>query len=323
LANTAGVNLTISGASETIGSLAGGGATGGNVTLSASLVTGSNNNSTSFGGLANGTGGLTKTGSGAFTLARSAGNTYTGTTTVSGGTLLVNNSTGSGTGTNSVIVNSGAVLAGTGKISGAVTVNNGGHISPGAAGIESLDVGSVNLVNGSILDFELGTIGGIDTGDLLNVTTAGGLVINGVTLNITDAAGMTGGFYTLIDYAGTFNGSMSNISLGTVPSGFSYSLTNDTANTSIKLEVTAPGDFNHDGTVDGGDYVVWRKEVGTKYTDADYDSWRAHFGQTYMPGSGTVLRAVPEPRASVLFLVCTVLALAGCRWRILLSPTRG
>jgi autotransporter-associated beta strand protein len=315
--------LTISGASETIGSLSGGGASGGNVTLSAGLVTGGNNNSTSFSGIVNGTGGMTKMGSGTFTLARSAGNTYTGTTTVSGGTLLVNNSTGSGTGTNSVVVNSGAVLGGTGKISGAVTVNSGGHISPGAAGIESLDVGSVNLVNGSILDFELGTIGGIDTGDLLNVTTAGGLAINGVTLNITDAAGMTGGIYTLIDYAGIYNGGVNNITFGTVPTGFTYSLIHDTVGTSIQLEVTAPGDFNHDGTVDGGDYVVWRKGVGTKYTDTDYDSWRAHFGQTYMPGSGTELSAVPEPVAWVLFLVCTVLAPAGCRWRISLSPTRG
>src|SRR5436190_6730706 len=48
LANTAGVNLTISGASETIGSLSGGGTSGGSVTLSASLVTGGNNNSTAL-----------------------------------------------------------------------------------------------------------------------------------------------------------------------------------------------------------------------------------------------------------------------------------
>jgi autotransporter-associated beta strand protein len=249
---------------------------------------------------------LTKTGSGTFTLASSAGNTYTGTTTISGGTLLVNNSTGSGTGTNSVVVNSGAVLGGTGKITGAVTVNSGGHLAPGAS-IESLDVGSLTLFAGSILDFELGTITGVDVSDLLNVTTTNGLTINGGTLNLTNAAGMTGGFFTLINYAGTLNGSLGNITLGTVPAGFTYSLFNDTVSKTIQLEVTAPGDFNHDGTVDAGDYVVWRKGLNTKYTLADYDVWRAHFGQTYSPGSGVSLNAVPEPTGWVMLGIGTLL----------------
>src|SRR5258705_2196474 len=179
-------------------------------------------------------------------------------------------------------------------ISGAVTVSSGGHIAPGAS-IESLDVGSVTLAVGSILDVELGTVAGIDVSDLLNVTTTNGLTINGGTLNLTNAAGMTGGFYTLIDYAGTLNGSFGNLALGAVPAGFTYSLFNDTLGKTIQLEVTAPGDFNHDGTVDGGDYVVWRKGLNTKYTPADYDSWRGHFGQTYTPGAGTQLSVVPEP----------------------------
>src|SRR5262249_15044183 len=41
-----------------------------------------------------------------------------------------------------------------------------------------------------------------------------------------------------------------------------------------------PGDFNYDGTVDAADYVVWRKGLGTTYTQSDYDTWRSHFGQT-------------------------------------------
>jgi autotransporter-associated beta strand protein len=317
LANTAGVNLTIGGA-ETIGSLAGGGASGGSVTLSSSLVAGGNNNTTTFSGLISGAGGLTKTGSGTLTLARAAGNTYTGTTTLIGGGLRVNNTSGSGTGTGAVIINSGATLSGTGFISGAVTINSGGHITSAPA-IESLDVGSLTLAAGSNLDFDLDSGLGSDYSDLINVTSASGLTINGGTVNLVNLKEMTGGIYTLINYAGALNGSFSNLVLGSAPAGYTYSLINDSSNTAILVEVTAPGDFNHDGTVDGGDFVVWRKGLGTKYTPTDFDSWKAHFGQTYTPGSGTALNAVPEPGAWLMLGVGAMLVIASRRYHILLS----
>jgi hypothetical protein len=63
------------------------------------------------------------------------------------------------------------------------------------------------------------------------------------------------------------------------------------------------GDFNGDGMVDAGDYVVWRKNGGTQ---AEYNVWRANFGRTgQSSGSGTVddgVGAVPEPWAIWLTL---------------------
>ena len=58
-----------------------------------------------------------------------------------------------------------------------------------------------------------------------------------------------------------------------------------------------PGDFNNDGSVDAGDYVAWRKGLGTTYTQAALDVWRAHFGQT--AGSGAALPSVESPSAAV------------------------
>jgi probable HAF family extracellular repeat protein len=67
-------------------------------------------------------------------------------------------------------------------------------------------------------------------------------------------------------------------------------------------EPALPGDFNGNGTVDAADYVVWRKGLGTTYTAAAYDDWRAKFGQTIASGTAlsfarSLTAAVPEPSA--------------------------
>jgi autotransporter-associated beta strand protein len=67
-------------------------------------------------------GSLTKRGQGTLTLSHA--NTYTGTTIIAKGTLVVNNTTSSCTGGGQVKVNLGT-LAGVGKINGAVTVGTG------------------------------------------------------------------------------------------------------------------------------------------------------------------------------------------------------
>jgi hypothetical protein len=66
-----------------------------------------------------------------------------------------------------------------------------------------------------------------------------------------------------------------------------------------------PGDFNLDGIVDTVDYVVWRKGLGTIYTQTDYDGWRANFGAgsadngagsgTTLPSAAPLSAAVSEP----------------------------
>ena len=86
------------------------------------LVVGSNGLSTTFSGVVQDTGELTKLGNGTLTL--SGANSYTGGTTVSDGILLVSNRSGSGTGTGAVQVDAGT-LGGRGLISGAVTVGTG------------------------------------------------------------------------------------------------------------------------------------------------------------------------------------------------------
>jgi autotransporter-associated beta strand protein len=265
-------------------------------------------------GVVSGTGGvLRKFGGG--TLALTGDNSYSGGTLVDEGRLLVNNTAGSGTGSGTVTVNAGT-LGGTGTIGGPVVVNSGAHIAPGAS-IESLDVSSLTLNSGSILDFELGAPG---TSDLLNVTLSDGLTINGGTLNLFDAGGLASGTYTLIGYAGSLLGSGVGTFLSQIPNGpagFNYALDNtgSTIDLIVSSIITNTADFNGDGIIDAADYVLWRKYDGTTGTgtqqtgDAngdtnvdslDYDIWVATFGDT-VPGSGAGGGgAVPEPGATVL-----------------------
>lgn len=157
-----------------------------------------------------GTGTLTKLGAGVLTLSSASGNSYNGTTTVTGGTLLVNNTSGSGTGTGEVAVSSSASFGGSGTISGALT--SAGTLLPGAAST----VGTLNAAGGLamsggnlIVDLD-GTntaIGGV-TNDLLNVTgnvTLSGIVLVTPNFSSTPAANST---YTFGQYSGTLtNGS--------------------------------------------------------------------------------------------------------------------
>src|SRR3954463_2489504 len=70
-----------------------------------------------------------------------------------------------------------------------------------------------------------------------------------------------------------------------------------------------PGDYNGDNVVDAGDYVAWRKGLGTDFTMDDYFTWRSHFGTSLTPGSGSIAGSqVPEPTAIVIFgLGCVAL----------------
>lgn len=200
LADVAGVSLDLNGFSQTIGSLAGGGSTGGNVTLgaNATLTTGGNNGSTSYGGVISGTGtsGLTKLGTGTQTL--SGVNTYNGSTTIKAGTLKLGVA-GSIASSQTIVVgdtgSSGAVLDLSEKTSfaigasqmltgiGTVRLGNGdtltidGTLSPGnSPGVITLDSqgggGTVNLAGTTLMEI-WGTTRGANPGyDAVDVTNS-------------------------------------------------------------------------------------------------------------------------------------------------------
>jgi len=149
-------------------------------------------------------GSLTIAGSGTLRLA--AANTYGGSTTVSGVTLLANNATDSATGSGSVLVTGTGALGGTGTIGGAVTIDTTGALTPGSGGIGTLTAGSLTLSGGSSLLWNFGP----SSNDIVVVSGSDGLTINGGALTISGATlgdpFSTNGTYNLFQYAGSVQG---------------------------------------------------------------------------------------------------------------------
>ena len=164
MADVASAILDLNDFNQTIGSLAGGGTTGGNVALGSGTLAVGDATSTAYAGIISETGSLVKDGAGTFTL--SGSNTYTGGTLISAGTLQMGNGNAAGDGSlgsgdivnnatlafnnynNSVVSNeisgsgnlvqimSGGVitLAGDNTYTGTTAVNNGMYVGDGDAG---------------------------------------------------------------------------------------------------------------------------------------------------------------------------------------------
>ncbi|MBN8919313.1 MAG: autotransporter-associated beta strand repeat-containing protein, partial [Rhizobiales bacterium] len=213
---TADATLDLNGTNQTIGSLAGGAAgvvTNGAAATVSVLTAGGDNTSTTFSGVIQdgaGTVGLTKAGTGTLTL--SGANTYTGATTISGGTLGL---IGGGSIASSSEVNLAAAGAGfdiSGTAAGAtITTLSGVAGSTVALGAQTL----TTISNGSTA--YAGVIGG--TGGL---TKAGAGTLNLSAVNTyTGMTTITSGTLGLI--GGGSIASSSEVNLAAAGAGFDIS----------------------------------------------------------------------------------------------------
>ncbi|MGB2091781.1 MAG: beta strand repeat-containing protein, partial [Akkermansiaceae bacterium] len=201
----------------------------GTVTLSGtinpgSITVNSASNYTFAGSAIGGTGTLTKDGTGTLSLRGTAANTYSGGTTIDGGTLSLGSgasqdSLGSGT----VTVNSGGSLQLWINPGGSYTIDNAFTMDGGT--VYSQD-GQYNLTGAMTLNAGGGTLGGTwdnkylqvsgvisgsgaltiedfpssQTGDVIlsaSNTYSGGTIVNGATLTLTDAGRIGGGGLTV------------------------------------------------------------------------------------------------------------------------------
>jgi hypothetical protein len=252
------------------------------------------------------------------------------------GTLIVNNvpvNVGVDAGLGGGVVVKTGTLAGTGTIAGNSTMQENafgpGHLAPGNGAGTANGAGKLTFYNDLTLspatnpcatctiDVE---IGGLTAGTQYDQVVVGGaLTLGDTTPRGTLNVNLINGFSTPVSSTDF------TIMTGTSVTGTFAAVSLPNANwsivynpTSVVLHVTGgglAGDYNNDGKVDAGDYVIWRKGGSPNpNSQTDYDTWRANFGKPPGAGSGSLANggSVPEP-ASVLLVLMGLAALAGSR----------
>jgi autotransporter-associated beta strand protein len=316
-----GATLDVNGTTQTIASLSG--VAGSNVTLGPGRLNVASGTDSQFAGAITGAGGsLVKQGAARLTLAGTT--TYTGGTQIDAGTLRVNGSVAG-----AVDINAGGVLQGSGSIGGLVTNAVGGTLAPGSSA-GALTVGSLSLSAGSQTQIELG---GLTRGSEYDAVIANvSAVLNGtLTVSlINDFLPALGNSFDLFDW-GTTEGAFESVALPELSAGLEWDATSlyTSGVLSVVNATFAPGDFNHDGAVDGADLVVWRSALGENAmgdADADGDSdgsdfliWQQNLGS--QPAVAATA-AVPEP-TSMWSLCVALLAILRRRGKATSATCRG
>ena len=150
-----------------------------------------------------GTGTLIQAGSGTLTL--TGFSSFSGTTAVEAGALIVNGSPGTGS-----LTDSGGTLGGDGIIGGAVTAASGVIEAGTSTSIATLNTGSLTLSSGTSLDVKLG----LQAYDKFNVN--GAATLGGATLNLTAGPDLpVNTTYTIIN-ASSINGKFAGLQQGSV-----------------------------------------------------------------------------------------------------------
>ena len=159
-------------------------------------------------------------------------NSYTGTTTVSNGTLQVDGELGG----NGAVIVAGGTLRGTGSITGGVAVNAGGTLAPGdASAIGSLSLFTTLTFNsGGTNLMRINKTGANLTSDnvagLTSVTYGGTL-----TVTATGDALANGDSFVLFPHASSYLGAFAAYNLPTLAAGLSWDVSQLTVNGSISV----------------------------------------------------------------------------------------
>jgi autotransporter-associated beta strand protein len=319
LANTAGVNFNVN-ASETIGTLQGGGATGGTLNIAASqtLTVNQTSDQTFAGVIAGSTGALTKIGANTLTL--SGSNTYTGTTTISAGNLTISGG--------SAIANTGTVTlantAGVGfNVNSSETIaslqgggTTGGNVTIASAQTLTVDEAGTQTFAGSLQgsgDFTKSGVGtltlnGTNTNSGAISVTAGTLTFNGssalassvsllsansATISLQDGVGRT---ITISNGGLSLTGSTMVFELGSATDRLTFTTGGATLSGTNTIQLADLGSFT------AGNYTLISAASGLNGGTWSLNSINAPTGFTYtLSNSSTTLSLIATANSAFYY----------------------
>ncbi|WP_177431647.1 autotransporter-associated beta strand repeat-containing protein, partial [Pseudomonas huaxiensis] len=250
-------------------------------------------------GVLSGNGALIKNGNGQLLLTGTS--TYTGNTSVNAGGLSVNGTFASA----NVQIASGASLAGSGTLSGQVSLADGANLNVASA-TAPLTVGGLSLASASNLNFTLGAPNSATT--LVKVN--GDLTLDGL-LNISNGGGFGVGVYQLFSYGGSLTNN--GLSFGSLPTDILTSQLE--VQTSIANQVNlvvgeADGNLvfwngsktNADGTVSGGSGTWGADTNWTNSTGKNANDWSSGQFAVFGGQAGTVTVSGQRVFSGIQFL---------------------
>ncbi len=218
-----------------------------------------------------------------------------------------------GTDALSEVANAGAEITVAGGATGVFhdAVTNNGTLFV-AASSEVVMLENMGFAAGSTVSIELAkTNSAAAPTDAFGLVSISGAANMSGTIKVALASGFVASVGDTFEVLRASGGRTGTFAAETLPAiGFGMALdVQYTANSVLLAVVAAPGlagDYNNNGVVDAGDFVVWRNNLGQSVTlpndttpgsvaQADYNVWRTNFGKVAGSGMGGAAALVPEP----------------------------
>lgn len=190
-------------------------------------------------------------------------------------------------------------------------------------GATALFLGDLTFGAGAALSLALSTVDGSSDELTSGLQVLGEASLDG-TLNLSLPSDFTptlGSSFSIVQAGGGVTGNFATTNFPTLPAGLDLQLVNVggvlTAQVVTLSSGPLDGDYNGDGTVDAGDYTLWRDSLGQtglnlpadgngsgEVDQEDYLVWKQNFGQTSAAASAS---SIPEPSTSLLALAALAL----------------